>query len=54
MQKILIADDNDDITDILSTYIEKEGYEAVIATNGEEALALFEKEMPILVLLDIF
>lgn len=53
MQKILIADDNDDITDILSTYIEKEGYEAVIATNGEEALALFEKEMPILVLLDI-
>ena len=53
MQKILIADDNEDITDILSTYIEKEGYEPVVATDGEEALKLFDEEIPVLVLLDI-
>lgn len=53
MQKILIADDNEDITDILSTYIEKEGYEPVVARDGEEALKLFDEEIPALVLLDI-
>ena len=53
MQKILIADDNEYITDILSTYIEKEGYEPVVARDGEEALKLFEEEIPALVLLDI-
>lgn len=53
MQRILIADDNEDITDILSTYIEKEGYEPVVAQDGEEALKLFDEEIPALVLLDI-
>lgn len=53
MKKILIADDNEDITDILSNYIEREGYEAVVAMDGEEALRLFEQEQPVLVLLDI-
>lgn len=51
--KILIADDNEDITDILSAYIEKEGYEPVVAKDGEEALDLFQKHLPALVLLDI-
>ena len=53
MKKILIADDNEDITDILSNYIEREGYEAVVAKDGEQALELFESEEPVLVLLDI-
>lgn len=53
MKKILIADDNEDITDILSNYITREGYEPVIARDGEEALRLFEQEQPVLVLLDI-
>lgn len=52
-EKILIADDNEDITDILSVYVEKEGYEPVIAKDGEEAITLFEKQAPALVLLDI-
>lgn len=51
--KILIADDNEDITDILSAYIEKEGYEAIVAKDGEEALEMFEEHLPVLVLLDI-
>lgn len=53
MKKILIADDNEDITDILSNYIEREGYEPIVAVDGEQALEMFEKEEPILVLLDI-
>ena len=53
MEKILIADDNEDITDVLSNYIEREGYEAIVAKDGEEALEFFDKEKPVLVLLDI-
>lgn len=53
MKKILIADDNEDITDILSNYIEREGYEPIVAVDGEQALEMFEKEDPVLVLLDI-
>lgn len=53
MKKILIADDNEDITDILSNYIEREGYEPIVAVDGEQALEMFETEDPVLVLLDI-
>lgn len=53
MEKILIADDNEDITDILANYIEREGYEALVAKDGEEALQLFWEQSPVLVLLDI-
>ena len=38
MDYILIADDNQDITDILSVYVENEGYQPVVASDGEEAL----------------
>ena len=53
MGTILIADDNEDITDILSTYVEKEGYEPVIAKDGAEALSCFETYSPQAVLLDV-
>jgi DNA-binding response OmpR family regulator len=53
MQYILIADDNHDITDVLSTYSKKEGYEPVIAYDGEEAFRLFEHYNPAAVLLDV-
>ena len=51
--KILIADDNSDITDILATYAENEGYEPVVAKDGDEALKLFASEDPSVVLLDV-
>jgi len=51
--KILIADDNSDITDILATYAENEGYEPVVAKDGDEALKLFAAEDPSVVLLDV-
>ncbi len=53
MQYILIADDNHDITDVLSTYSKKEGYEPVIAHDGGEAFRLFEQYDPVAVLLDV-
>ena len=53
MKYILIADDNKDITDILGVYAKKEGYEPLIATDGEEAEELFEKYSPVAVLLDV-
>ncbi len=53
MQYILIADDNEDITDILSAYAEKEGFTPVIAADGEEAFRLFETHNPTVVLLDV-
>ncbi len=51
--KILIVDDDTNICELLRLYIEKEGYTTVIANDGEEAVSLFEKEKPSLVLLDI-
>lgn len=53
MAHILIADDNKDITDILSAYVEKEGYVPVVATDGAEAVNMFNKYNPVLVLLDV-
>ena len=38
--KLLIADDNADIRDILSTFAEGAGFEVTTASNGREALEL--------------
>ena len=51
--KIMIVDDDTNICELLRLYIEKEGFETVIANDGETALKLFETEAPDLVLLDI-
>ncbi len=55
MAKMLIADDNKQITSILSNYARKEGFEPLVALDGEEALRLFgEHEADIaMVLLDV-
>lgn len=51
--KILIVDDDQHIRRLYKEELEDEGYEVVIASTGAEALALFEKENPDLVTLDI-
>ncbi|HIU64960.1 MAG TPA: response regulator transcription factor [Candidatus Avacidaminococcus intestinavium] len=43
MAKILIADDNEQITSILSNYAQKAGFETIIALDGEDTLAKFHK-----------
>lgn len=55
MKKILIADDNKQITTILSGYAKKEGFEPVVALDGAEALdkyLQYEHEIAV-VLLDV-
>lgn len=43
MNKILIADDNQQITSILANYARREGFEPVVALDGQQALELFEQ-----------
>lgn len=52
-KKILIVDDEPSIVLSLDYLMRKNGYEPFIARNGEEALAIAEKELPALVILDI-
>ena len=51
--KILIADDDRNICELLRIYLEKEGYNVVLAGNGEEALSKFDAEEPDILLLDV-
>ena len=44
MDKILVADDDLNICELLRLYLEKEGFEVVMAHDGEEAVAKFESE----------
>lgn len=55
MGKILIADDNKQITMILSSYAKKEGYETLIAYDGQQALDMYtaNKRDIVMVLLDV-
>ena len=53
VQYILIADDNPDITDVLSNYVKKEGFEPLVAGDGDEALEKFKEYQPVVVLLDV-
>ncbi|MCI8632802.1 MAG: response regulator transcription factor [Lachnospiraceae bacterium] len=52
-EKILVVDDEVSIVDILKYNLEKEGYRPIPAYDGYEAMQLFEKEMPALVILDV-
>lgn len=52
MYKVLVADDNKEITDLVGDILEKEGYELVKAYNGDEAIERFASDMS-LVILDV-
>ena len=51
--KILVADDEENIVQLLRLYLRNEGYEVVSARDGRQALERFELEAPDLVLLDL-
>lgn len=53
MRKLLIVDDNKQITSILEEYAKKEGYKTVIAYDGIEAMEKFQSENPDIILLDV-
>lgn len=52
-QKVLIVDDDENIAELISLYLEKEQYDTETASDGEEALKLIEVYNPDLILLDI-
>ena len=53
MQSILIIDDEDDIREILSYNLKKEGFKVHAAENGIEGLKKAKKFLPDLILLDV-
>ena len=52
-KKILLIDDEQDILEILSYNLEKEGYEVFTATNGNEGIEMAKQILPDLILLDV-
>ena len=53
MAKILIAEDERDIRDLIAFTLKFAGYDIVTANNGEEAVQLTKQEMPDLVITDV-
>jgi UDP-3-O-acyl N-acetylglucosamine deacetylase len=53
-KKILIVDDEEQIVKSITGVFEDEGLAVVSAANGEEALSIFQKEVPLVTLLDIW
>lgn len=52
-EKIMVVDDDLNICELLRLYLEKEGFEVIIANDGMAAVSMFKDEFPSLVLLDI-
>ncbi|MBI5252134.1 MAG: response regulator [Desulfomonile tiedjei] len=53
MTKILLADDEESIRNLMRMTLELDGYEVSMAEDGTRALDIFEKEKPEIVLLDV-
>jgi two-component system alkaline phosphatase synthesis response regulator PhoP len=52
-QRILVVDDDQGIVRLVRAYLEKHGYEVLVAYDGETALHMLRRERPDLVLLDL-
>jgi CheY-like chemotaxis protein len=53
MPKILLVEDNEMNRDMLSRRLQRKGYEVVMATDGEQAVAMAASESPALILMDM-
>ena len=51
--KILLVDDDPNIRQLVNLYLQKEGFEVMMADRGDEALKMFKASPPNLILLDI-
>lgn len=51
--KILIVDDDENICELLRLYLEKDGFETLVANDGEQAVKYANNNSPDLILLDI-
>ena len=54
MARILVVDDHGDSRDLMAVMLATGGHEAVLAADGDEALALLKRETVDLALVDIF
>ena len=53
MSKILLVEDNEMNRDMLSRRLERQGYEVVVAADGQQGLLMAEVEKPALILMDM-
>jgi DNA-binding response OmpR family regulator len=53
LPRVLVVDDEPKIVDVVVSYLRRAGYAPLRAGRGEEALELFEREHPALVILDL-
>lgn len=51
--KILVVDDEQNIVDLVSAYLKKDGFRVLTALDGETGLSLAKQEQPDLIVLDI-
>ena len=52
-EKILVVDDDLNICELLRLYLTKDGYNVVVANDGQSAVSMFQEENPSLVRLDV-
>ncbi|MCX7708629.1 MAG: response regulator transcription factor [Clostridia bacterium] len=52
-EKILVVDDEVEISELIQDYLEEEGYEVKLAFDGKEALEIFRNYQPHLMILDV-
>lgn len=52
-KKVLIVDDDENICELLRLYFDKDGFDTVIANDGESAIAKFAIEEPDIIILDV-
>ncbi|MCS7153395.1 MAG: response regulator transcription factor [Bacteroidia bacterium] len=52
-RKVLVVDDEPDVLEILSYNLKQEGYEPLLAEDGEKALSLAQQHQPSVIVLDI-
>ncbi len=52
-QRVLVVDDDKNICEIIRLYLDKEGFEVIIANDGQTAIDLFKQKTPSVVVLDV-
>lgn len=52
-RKILVVDDEKKIVELVRLYLEKDGYEVLSAFDGKQAIEVFSKKQPDLIILDL-
>ncbi|MDD5288129.1 MAG: response regulator transcription factor [Dehalococcoidales bacterium] len=52
-KRVLIVDDDQGVLRFIRAHLQASGFETLLATNGAEALAVIEKELPDIIIMDI-